>query len=98
MKNLWPWVAVALLAGWVLFVVNSPKREEAKPGSPEYEAWFRELVNDCVYESMRQDRANPNSIAPPLTKQQHEALCRSITTKTLDRYPGVRPPRVVVPN
>jgi hypothetical protein len=59
---------------------NPPKRERAPPGSPEYEEMVGAFVDECM-------RAG----GMPLSA----AECRAITIKTLDRYPGVYPRRVV---
>jgi hypothetical protein len=96
----WLWVPVAVLVAWGVFVVNRslPKTEDVKPGSPEYDAWFQGMVDACVSDGMRRDQAREDNVAPPLTRREQEALCRGILTRTLRLYPGISPPRRIVPN
>jgi hypothetical protein len=83
-------LVVGAVASW-----RAEKNELAQPGTPEYEAFFQEMLRDCVSESIQKDRAEKNSVVPPMTTREHEALCRVAQTKTLDKYPGVRPIRKV---
>jgi hypothetical protein len=72
-------------------------REEglAQPGTPEYEAFFQEMLHNCVADSIQKDRAEKNSIVSPMSKREHEEVCRAAITRALDLYPGVRPARKV---
>lgn len=82
-----PWVVAIVMAVVVLFAINAPRtaREAAKPGSPQYEEWLRGLSESCVAMAVKND--------PLRSKAEHEASCRTATLKTLDFYPGIRPPR-----
>ena len=94
MSRGWLWagaiVAVIVLASW-----RGEKKELAQPGTPEYEVFFQGMLHNCVADSIQKDRAEKNSIVSPMSKREHEEVCRAAITRALDLYPGVRPARKV---